>query len=350
MPNSLISSIDRARTKRTRRLRLQLGTTIAVMLLLAGAGAAWALGAPGFPYGRDPDAELLPEITARDGGIVIVAVGMLGAIAHSTMLAITVRPRASRLLAIIGPASGAAVGAVLALVFPTGRVLQNFAYALALQFSRLDWPVAFQAMCVAAGALSLYTCWRFYAESSGACADCGALAGRHRWTDPARAANWGRRFAWLSAVAALPYPLVRLVNIALILLGVSGTGGQEAGPLLLIMTLFVVLALGGATLTIGLFRPWGSVFSRRIPLVGGRRVPVGLAVVPAAWVAVILTVTGAQTLLNLAVGRVGSSPLWQQIVSGASWTVWGAALGAASAAYYLMRRRMCDSCRHESWG
>ncbi|WP_067825468.1 hypothetical protein [Actinomadura kijaniata] len=41
------------------------------------------------------------------------------------------------------------------------------------------------------------------------------------------------------------------------------------------------VSLGAALLTVGLVRPWGEVFPRWIPGLGGRRVPVLAAVVPA---------------------------------------------------------------------
>ncbi|GAB3953797.1 hypothetical protein GCM10029976_094690 [Kribbella albertanoniae] len=42
-----------------------------------------------------------------------------------------------------------------------------------------------------------------------------------------------------------------------------------------------VVSLGVALLTIGLVRPWGEVYPRWMPRLGGRRVPIAAAVVPA---------------------------------------------------------------------
>lgn len=44
-----------------------------------------------------------------------------------------------------------------------------------------------------------------------------------------------------------------------------------------------------AFLTLGLVKPWGVVFPRRLPFLGGRRVPPAAALVPAGTGAVILT-------------------------------------------------------------
>jgi hypothetical protein len=52
------------------------------------------------------------------------------------------------------------------------------------------------------------------------------------------------------------------------------------------------VAVAGAVLTLGLIRPWGEVYPRWLPLVGGRRVPPALAIVPAALVAAPLFAAG----------------------------------------------------------
>jgi hypothetical protein len=58
-------------------------------------------------------------------------------------------------------------------------------------------------------------------------------------------------------------------------------GGVRAGFGAPVLAALATLAVGGAILTLGLIQRWGEVFPRWIPFVGGKRVPISLAVVPA---------------------------------------------------------------------
>ena len=64
---------------------------------------------------------------------------------------------------------------------------------------------------------------------------------------------------------------------------------------------------GRRGLTIGLTRPWGRAVPRWMPRLGGRRVPVAAAVVPACAVALLVVSAGADrmllTVLDNAIGR-----------------------------------------------
>jgi len=78
----------------------------------------------------------------------------------------------------------------------------------------------------------------------------------------------------------------------------------------------------------------------------GRRVPVGLAVVPATIVAVAVLPAG----LSLIVLGLGESRLaltadsWGAVGPTLLWPVWSLALGAATYAYWLRRRGTCRVC------
>ncbi len=101
-------------------------------------------------------------------------------------------------------------------------------------------------------------------------------------------------------------------------------------------------------LTTGLVRPWGEVFPRWLPRVGGRTVPVALAVVPASIVAVMvmsagvmflrLAVTGAFDVLP---GEPGDIATWLPEVF---WPLWSCGLAFASWTYWLRRRPPCLVC------
>ncbi len=108
--------------------------------------------------------------------------------------------------------------------------------------------------------------------------------------------------------------------------------------------------LVGAVLTLGLTQRWGEVFPRWMIGLAGRRVPIALAVIPAAIVSVLLIVGGiamwsgyaeavAQSVAGSTqdIGVIGSAPT-------ALFPVWGAALAVATLGYYFRRRGPCKIC------
>ena len=105
-------------------------------------------------------------------------------------------------------------------------------------------------------------------------------------------------------------------------------------------------------LTLGLVQRWGEVFPRWIPFLGGRRVPIPLAVVPASLVAVLVTTAGLMFVRLTLTGRLGailgegvlSAENWATLAPELLWPLWGAALGAATLAYYYRRRGKCEHC------
>ena len=104
-------------------------------------------------------------------------------------------------------------------------------------------------------------------------------------------------------------------------------------------------ALVGAVLTVGLIRPWGSVFPRWMPWLGGRTVPPAAAVVPGGLVAGLVTASALPMLWLVAAAPDGSVfgglAVWERI--GAllifPFGVWGPALALAVLGYALARAR-----------
>lgn len=95
-----------------------------------------------------------------------------------------------------------------------------------------------------------------------------------------------------------------------------------------------------ALLTLGLVRPWGEVLPDWVPLLGGRRVPVMAAVVPAAVGAVALTVMWTPFLLWWAVPHADMTPLGNT-VTGCLYlpmVAWGPLLAAVTVSYCRRRR------------
>jgi len=106
------------------------------------------------------------------------------------------------------------------------------------------------------------------------------------------------------------------------------------------------LALGALTeglalLTIGFVRPWGVIFPRWLPLVGGRRVPPAVAIGPALAAATFLTVAAWQFTVG---GRpfggeeAPSPPL--MVASYVPLIAWGPLLALATLGYGLRLRRL----------
>ena len=103
-------------------------------------------------------------------------------------------------------------------------------------------------------------------------------------------------------------------------------------------------ALAGAALTLGLCQRWGEVFPRWMIGLAGRRVPIRLATVPAALVAVFV---GSASVGFFSTGGfwtgVNGSPTLATLPM-AVWPLWSVALGGATLAYQLRRRGACPDC------
>ncbi|WP_328789115.1 hypothetical protein [Streptomyces sp. NBC_00273] len=95
----------------------------------------------------------------------------------------------------------------------------------------------------------------------------------------------------------------------------------------------------GGVLTHGLVAHWGEVWPRWVPFKAGKPVALATAIVPALLVSVVLVPGGLQMI------RGGDQPFgWGTNYPAMLWVVWGAALGAATLAYYLRRRGTCGYC------
>ena len=106
--------------------------------------------------------------------------------------------------------------------------------------------------------------------------------------------------------------------------------------------------LVGAFLMLGLVQRWGEVFPRWMIGLGGRRVPIALAVVPASIVSVLLMVGGITiwTAYDRMVQGAAATGEALEIVAGPTllFPIWGAALAVAALGYYYRRRGTCRVC------
>ena len=249
------------------------------------------------------------------------------------------------------------IAGVLALVVPDYRVLVAVAYAPifvvgapfgyppASFFEAIPWPVVNQFVCIGGGFLWAATAVAYARRTGDARGRNGVVA---RLAEPEVAVRWGRWAVLVAVVVPVLYAVTRWAWALGVPLGISEEflrEGQEIG-LWWAGAGLATIAVGGALLTLGLVQRWGEVFPRWVPYLRGRRVPIPLAVVPASVVSVLVTAAGLMFVrLTLTGGLdeiLGDGVLggenWATLAPELLWPLWGAALAAATLAYYYRRR------------
>ncbi|WP_353510217.1 hypothetical protein [Intrasporangium sp.] len=102
-----------------------------------------------------------------------------------------------------------------------------------------------------------------------------------------------------------------------------------------------LFAIVGSMLTLGLVQRWGEAFWSWVPRVGGRPVPVSMAVVPALFVAMAVISAGigfAMIILGGEIDALPGEPVdWAAWAPEVLWVPWGIALGVAALAYRVRR-------------
>jgi hypothetical protein len=222
-----------------------------------------------------------------------------------------------------------------------------------------QWETIHQLLCLAGGFLWLAATLVYARQSGDACLYCGRRDGPEAWTSPSRAARWGRSAVVVAMVAPIFYGLTRFAWALGFPLGMSEAylrQGQVSG--MWVSGLFLAaFGLVGAVLQLGLVQRWGEVFPRSLRVIGlaGRRVPIALAIIPAAFVAVLLTVGGLgiwSGLAGMVAALADSGAEGIDLISGVVFQVgptllfpvWGAALAGAALGYYYRRRGPCGAC------
>ncbi|NUW43426.1 hypothetical protein HT134_25310 [Nonomuraea rhodomycinica] len=352
----------------TRAPALAAAVWSAVYLVL---GAAWALGVPGFPWGTgDPDPDgALSLLAGLDPGPDAWWVAAFAALALAVSLTLAATPRpGGRPDGLAGGWGGrVAVGfawvlaAALVLAIPDSRLMMGVAYTPLLVFSGFfdgpfgqvgladawPWPVLNQLLCLLGGLLLARAAVIHRRRARAACAACGRDEEDSGWTSREAAARWGRRAVAVAVATPLVYCLTRWAWVLGIPLGVSREfleeGARDTPGIWLAGAYLATFGALGGLLTLGLVQRWGEVFPRWIPGLRGRRVPPPLAVVPASFVAIIITVAGLTYLRWTFAGRFSMAE-WGAWLPECFWPVWGAALGAAALAYHLRRRPACRRC------
>ncbi len=339
-------------------------------LLYAALALYWAVSGSGFPFSAERAANPLGSLLGRLGPgiawVVVILAGLPAAAMGAAMLR-GMRRGALRPLFIAG---GAALSAVLLLLMTDLMLLESLGYIPFTLFRFItggdtsfylrafaDSGTAHQLFCLIGGFLWLAATVVYARRSSDACLVCGRRDGPEGWQSPERAARWGRIAVYVAMVAPIFYALTRYAWAVGIPLGMSQQywqAGQVRG--MWVAGLFLAnFGLVGALLMLGLVQRWGETFPRWMVGLAGRRVPIALAVVPAALVSVVVFVGGVaiwagtgQMAANLAsiepAGTDLTGALLFQLGPTLLFPLWGIALGVGTLGYYFRRRGPCSVC------
>lgn len=337
---------------------------VAWSLLYGALGFYWALGGQGFPYAEGTVSDVVGPVAGRFGeGVgwaIVILAGLPAAAVGTAMVRGTLALRSFLIT------FGGLLAATLLLLMTDVTLLTVLAYTPYGIFGLLtgahvgqayiealaQWPIVHQLLCFTGGFLWLGATVAYARRSAGACQNCGRTDKPETWTGPESAARWGRIAVAVAVAVPVLYAVTRYAWALGIPLGISDEflrDGQEIG--MWNAGLFLAtFGLVGAVLTLGLVQRWGEVFPRWMPFVGGKRVPIALAVVPASVVSVLMMVGGISMWSGYAqivgqtvaggtqdVGFIGALPT-------SLFPVWGVALALATLAYYYRRRGVCETC------
>ena len=331
------------------------GYATAIWSLAYGVlGTYWALGGAGYPFAPVGDDRATASIL--EGSPVHVLAPIMAAIGYGgTVLAIVMTRQRAR--GRVLQAIAAVLAVTLALVIPDYTLIAVVALAPAIivfAFTGvpgdqggvgdiLYWHRVNLIILFVGGLLWAATAIAYHRRSRGACVSCGRGEGAgSAWTTPQAARRWGRAAVVVASLANVPYEFTRVAWYVGWPVGISDEFHRMMAdtPGMLEMGLaLAVMGIAGGVLTHGLVNRWGEVYPRWIWFKAGRRVPSLLAIIPASIVAVVLIPAG---LMNTQLPLDGDN--WAINAPGILWIVWGAALGAATYAYYLRRRTTCARC------
>lgn len=312
-------------------------------------GLYWSFGGAGFPYAETVTESWMSPITgipSEVGGPVIALLGLLSAIVALAMS----RAWGAGPVRSVMMGFGWTIALTLLLVIPDGRFLALVGYLPALifglGFDAVDWPMLNQGVCLAGG-FAWAAATLVYQRRTAVPRHNRTVTARHV---TARAPRWGGWATIAAALLPLPYAATRLAWALGYPLGIADPdeAAWATDPAIRLSELSLGgMALGGALLTLGLIQRWGEVFPSWIPVLGSRRVPPALAVIPAAIASAVL-ITGGWGLWRMVVsdGLAGPAAI-PTLVPGLAFLPWGIALGLATLAYHE-RRRIQDAAQGQS--
>ncbi len=375
MSQQIVSEVAEAATARIEKKRgWQQWTPYAAVVwsLMYGAlGIYWAVGGGGFPYTPSATADPMGPIIGRFGPVVDWVVVILAGLPAAIIAVAMLRGVRSRVLRPIFITVGTLLAGVLLLLMTSLNLLILFGYIpytirgllSRAEFTQVyvagltDWSTLHQLLCLAGGFIWLAATVSYTRWSGGACVYCGRRDDGEGWQSPDNAMRWGRIALYVSLVVPVFYAFTRYAWALGIPLGITEEYlrlGQVRGTW--ISGLFLAtFGLVGAIISLGLVFRWGEVFPRWMIGLAGRRVPIGLAVIPASLVSVLLVVGGAgiwSGLGGMVNNLVANGTQQTDIIRGILFEVgptllfpvWGLALAVATLGYYYRRRGPCAKC------
>ena len=344
---------------------------VAWSLLYAALGITWAVGGRNFPFDPTSASDGMGPLLGRLGPAAAWAAVILAGLPAAALGAAMLRGVQNKVLRPLFIAAGVLLAGVLLLLMTGLDLLALVGYIPYTVVSLItgsgasrkileawaQWTMIHELLCLTGGFLWLAATVCYMRRSAGACLYCGRRDGPEGWQSPDQAARWGRIAVYVAMAVPVFYAFTRYAWALGFPLGMSEETlrrGQQTGEW--ISGLFLAtFGLVGALLMLGLVQRWGEVFPRWMIGLAGRRVPIALALVPAALVAVLLVVGGigiwsglGQMAANLAAaGATGmglSAGIVFQIGPTLLFPLWGGALAVAALGYYFRRRGPCNVC------
>ncbi len=287
------------------------------------------------PWTQSP-ASALAALTSGQTSALIVALGLIAAAA----LALVTTSRGVGRVPVAGWLL-VAVGLVLTLAVSDTRALSFVGYGPMLLLGLVGiGPVADGAV---EGSLILGSLLALGSTVGGigmlitGARGLSRRAGGSAFGTPDRALRIGRWAVAAAVLIPLSYAVTRLAWAVGVPLGVRDEFLVELGSAKWAGFGLGAFAVVGCLLTLGLVQRWGEVFWSWVPVIGGRPVPVGMAVVPALFVASIVASAGTGFWGSVFSGHIADLPGavedWAAWVPELFWPVWGIALAVAALAY-----------------
>lgn len=287
------------------------------------------------PWTPDPSSGLA-GMSAAHGSWLITAVGLavVVALAVGTTTRTAAPSRAAgRVLVVLGIVVAVVVSDVRALAFLGYLPMVLLALVgIGPADGHLEWDLftnAAAALGHAAGGVAIAVTGSRLLDRSAVL--CGRTPSWHAWV------RWGRPAVAVAVAAPLCYAVTRIAWALDVPLGVRHEMLDELGSARYAGLGLALFAVVGAWLTTGLRARWGEVFWDWLPVVGGRPVPLALALVPGLVVAGAVLSAGLGFWRLLLTGHIseipGASEDWAAWAPELLWPVWGVALAVACLAY-----------------
>ncbi|MFC6227638.1 hypothetical protein ACFQI7_07420 [Paenibacillus allorhizosphaerae] len=167
-----------------------------------------------------------------------------------------------------------------------------------------------------------------------------------------------KKWGYAASVALIPYALLKTVWATGVPLLVSEKGIEElhasmrtvADPVSGLLYSYgiditAILAIIASLLALALVRPWGRMIPQGLPLVGGRKVPCWLPLIPAWLGGLLFTTISMVTFYKIIMGSIRFSDFtdfepWVLIPVYGGFFTWGITISLAALAYQIRVSRI----------